>query len=189
MIARVFFIIRIPCGFLAENDLAIHHRSHLAVAPSEIEANATTIEMPPQLAGGILLGSQVLGQEDFKGSSVDGGHEIGIESPCDSVLEMGTQGLAKLQWTIEVNTMTSPRPQEKLQQALRKAKVQFGPRMLRRKDFGLMAEDRVRGLLQGKTNGCRVTARHNKFGECSVPRSGRSKGWIERWLNLRVSIQ
>ncbi len=56
MISRVFLIVRIPCSFLTENNFAIDHRRHLAIASSKIEANTATVEVSPQLASGILLG-------------------------------------------------------------------------------------------------------------------------------------
>src|SRR5882762_9699128 len=150
MILGIWLKIGVPDGLVVEDNLAVDDRGDFTVAAAEIEADATTVEMPAQRCRAASFGRKVAGMDDFQRMYKHALRDhIRIKSTRRRRAIILGQLCRERCRPIEVNTKTAARPKEEFCNALQKSEVAGRLRMCLRQQLGLEMRNVAAGLLQG----------------------------------------
>jgi len=121
VVSRILLKIRIPRDLLGENDVAVDQSGRLAIAATEIESDATTVEVPThggtRLASGGEVGERARGNLEALAKDLNA-HKLVIESPSPGRMINRGEGGGDFVGASDEDSTAALHPKQKLQEAL-----------------------------------------------------------------------
>jgi len=183
VILRIGLKIRVPNGFVAENDFAVHNCRDLAIAAAEVKP----IRHPSRCRPSGVVVARSGGNSRVTTTSI-GGHRSGrrwfLNQICRWLFTiMFLEHIAQRLWSVEINPKAAPRPQEKFHHPFEMHCVRCRLRMSFGKNGGRKMEHRAVGLFQRQIHCHSFPAGANLLPKGAIGQNCRSKERVQHRCN------
>src|SRR5688572_11475892 len=139
----IFFRDGVPDGLLTENSFPVLHRGDFPVTAAQVESDPASIQVPSERRRGFFGGRHTGGMHDFEAPFVNPSpHDLGVKFPGGRLFVMLCQAAVQFFWSVEMNPVPAPGPEQKLGEPLQVMEIAGRSWMFRWKNRDVPAEDR-----------------------------------------------